>query len=52
MKKFKEFEVQNLENVIGGINIKITVSGLFDGVKGNGDIHIDQLPYLITPINN
>jgi hypothetical protein len=38
--------------VIGGINIKITVSGLFDGVKGNGDIHIDQLPYLITPINN
>jgi hypothetical protein len=52
MKKFKEFEVQNLENVIGGINIKITVSGLFDGVKGNGDIHIDQLPFINTVINN
>lgn len=46
MKNLKEFEVKNLESIVGGISIKITVSGLFDGVQGNGDIHIDNLPYL------
>ena len=42
MKKFQEFEVQNLENVIGGINIQITLSGLFDGVRGNEDLKIEK----------
>jgi hypothetical protein len=46
MKKFKECELKSLENIVGGINIKITVSGLFDGIKGNGDIQVDRLPFL------
>jgi hypothetical protein len=44
MKKFKEFEVQNLENVIGGINVQIVISGLFDGVRGNEDLRIQKEP--------
>jgi hypothetical protein len=44
MKKFKEFEMQNLENVIGGINVQIVISGLFDGVRGNEDLRIQKEP--------
>lgn len=42
MKKFKEFEVKNLEQVMGGIDISIVISGLFDHVKGNEDVRIEK----------
>ena len=40
MKNFKEFEVKNLDQITGGITIKIEASGIFDGIKKNEDFHI------------
>ncbi len=42
MKNFKEFEVKRLEDVVGGVNIRIVISNILDGIKGNGDIRIER----------
>ncbi|MBN1598336.1 MAG: hypothetical protein JW894_08580 [Bacteroidales bacterium] len=41
--KFKEYNVDNMENIIGGqeIQICITFSGFFDGIKKNEDIRFN-----------
>lgn len=41
MDKFQENQIQNLEEVIGGkIKVKVKVTGVLDGVKGNTDVEI------------
>lgn len=41
MKKFKEFEVKNLDQLVGGITIKLEFTNLFDGNRKNDDLRIE-----------
>lgn len=40
MKNLEKFEVKNLDQITGGITIKLTLSGFFDGIKRNEDVRI------------
>jgi len=40
MKNLKEFELKNLNQITGGSKIRVTFSGLYDGVKHNEDVII------------
>lgn len=40
MKKLKEFELKTLDQITGGINIKLEFTNVFDGNPSNDDIRL------------
>lgn len=40
MKNLKEFEVKNLDQVLGGITVKLEFTNIFDGNPKNDDVRI------------
>lgn len=40
MKKFKEFELKTLDQITGGINIKLEFTNVFDGNPTNDDVRL------------
>ncbi|HSH64695.1 MAG TPA: hypothetical protein VLB84_02620 [Bacteroidia bacterium] len=40
MKKLKEFEMKSLDQLTGGITVKLEFTNIFDGNPKNDDIHV------------
>ena len=47
MKNFEKDQIQNLDKVLGGGSVVITISGILDGVKHNTDIKVETKPSLV-----
>lgn len=40
MKNLKEFELKSLDQITGGITIKLEFTNVFDGNPKNDDVHL------------
>ncbi len=40
MKNFKKDQIQNLDKVIGGVDVNVKITNVFNGVKWDEDIKI------------